>query len=231
MAWTAPRTWVPGELVTAALLNVHLRNNLLATLAAIVTTAGDIGYATAANTLSRLAIGTARQQLATNAGATAPEWVASLQSLMTAQGDIVYASAANTPAGLAKGTAGQVLTMGAAVPAWATAAAGSTIVTGSYTGNGATSMAVTGLGITPKYVEVWMREVTSGTVIPDYSWCFTTAEIMDDSANKMAIEGKPQYYREGKIIAFASGSFTVSDQDVDAHPNKNGVVYNYMVIG
>ena len=29
MAWTAPRTWVAGELVTAALLNTHLRDNLL----------------------------------------------------------------------------------------------------------------------------------------------------------------------------------------------------------
>ena len=29
MAWTAPRTWVAGEIVTAALMNAHLRDNLL----------------------------------------------------------------------------------------------------------------------------------------------------------------------------------------------------------
>jgi hypothetical protein len=28
MAWTAPRTWVVGEIVTAALLNTHVRDNL-----------------------------------------------------------------------------------------------------------------------------------------------------------------------------------------------------------
>ena len=28
MAWTAPRTWVTAELVTAALMNTHLRDNL-----------------------------------------------------------------------------------------------------------------------------------------------------------------------------------------------------------
>lgn len=28
MAWTAPRTWVAAEVVTAALLNTHLRDNL-----------------------------------------------------------------------------------------------------------------------------------------------------------------------------------------------------------
>ncbi len=30
MAWTAPRTWVTGETVTAALMNTHIRDNLLA---------------------------------------------------------------------------------------------------------------------------------------------------------------------------------------------------------
>jgi len=29
MAWTSPRTWVAGELVTAALMNAHVRDNLL----------------------------------------------------------------------------------------------------------------------------------------------------------------------------------------------------------
>lgn len=28
MAWTVPRTWVTGEIVTASLLNTHLRDNL-----------------------------------------------------------------------------------------------------------------------------------------------------------------------------------------------------------
>lgn len=27
MAWTAPRTWTTGEMVTAALLNLHIRDN------------------------------------------------------------------------------------------------------------------------------------------------------------------------------------------------------------
>ena len=30
MAWTAPRTWVTGEVVTASVMNVHVRDNLLA---------------------------------------------------------------------------------------------------------------------------------------------------------------------------------------------------------
>ena len=82
---------------------------------------GDLLYASAADTWARLAKGTARQQLAMNSGATAPEWVASIQSLLTTQGDILYASGANTPARLAKGTASQILRMnsGATAPEWA----------------------------------------------------------------------------------------------------------------
>lgn len=30
MAWTSPRTWVASEIVTAALMNTHVRDNLLA---------------------------------------------------------------------------------------------------------------------------------------------------------------------------------------------------------
>ena len=40
----------------------------------LLTTAGDIAYATAASTWARLGIGTGLQLLRTNAGATAPEW-------------------------------------------------------------------------------------------------------------------------------------------------------------
>jgi hypothetical protein len=56
-SWTAPRSWTTGELVTAAMLNTHLRDNLLETAPAKVTTAGDLLYGTGANALARLAIG------------------------------------------------------------------------------------------------------------------------------------------------------------------------------
>ena len=75
-----------------------------------VTTAGDLIYATGANAVARLAKGTARQVLAMNAGATAPEWQNSPQSLMTAKGDIIGASAAYTLARLAVGANDTVLT-------------------------------------------------------------------------------------------------------------------------
>lgn len=74
MAWTAPRTWVAAEVVTAAIMNTHVRDNQLETAVAKVTTAGDTIYATAANTLARLPIGVAKAVYTTNSGATAPQW-------------------------------------------------------------------------------------------------------------------------------------------------------------
>jgi hypothetical protein len=44
-------------------------------VADVVTTAGDLLYGTAADTVARLGIGTANQVLAVNSGATAPQWV------------------------------------------------------------------------------------------------------------------------------------------------------------
>ena len=87
-------------------------------------TTGDTVYASGATAISKLGIGTARQGLQTNSGATAPEWVDSPQSLMTAAGDTLYASGANTLAKLAKGSDDDVLTLAAGVPTWAAAAGG-----------------------------------------------------------------------------------------------------------
>lgn len=67
----------------------------------VVTTAGDIIYASGAGAFSRLAIGTAYQRVATNAGATAPEWVSDSQNtVVTTAGDTLYATANRTIARL-----------------------------------------------------------------------------------------------------------------------------------
>ena len=73
MAWTAPRTWVTAETVTAALMNAEIRDNFLETSAATVTTAGDIAFADAANSMgSRVALGAANTHLVSDG--SAPVW-------------------------------------------------------------------------------------------------------------------------------------------------------------
>jgi hypothetical protein len=74
MVWTAPRTWVSGEVLTAALLNTHVRDNLNQAGPAVVTTAGDLVYATGANALARVAIGAAGYGLLVDQAGTAFEY-------------------------------------------------------------------------------------------------------------------------------------------------------------
>ena len=89
MAWTAPRTWVTGETVTAALMNAHIRDNFLETSAATVTTAGDIAFADAANSMgSRLGISANSFHLTSDA--TQPVW----RVITGLVGDATYTSAA-----------------------------------------------------------------------------------------------------------------------------------------
>ena len=75
MAWTTPKTWASGYIVLAADLNTHLRDNLNVTAPAVMTTAGDIIYASGANTPARLAKSTTSTQYLANTGTSnVPAW-------------------------------------------------------------------------------------------------------------------------------------------------------------
>lgn len=97
----------------------------------LITTAGDILYGTAADTVARLGIGTAGKVLKVNSSATAPEWaVDPTTDVVTTAGDLIYATAADTVTRLGIGTAGQVLKVnsGATAPEWATPAGGGKVL-------------------------------------------------------------------------------------------------------
>jgi hypothetical protein len=78
MAWTAPRTWVTGELVTAAILNTYVRDNQdalrSASLAITSQAANDILYASSTTQWARLGAGTANKVLTTQGTGSAPTW-------------------------------------------------------------------------------------------------------------------------------------------------------------
>ena len=79
MAWTDGVTKATGNVITAAIWNSYLGagGNFDLTAPGVVTTAGDVVYATADNTLARLAIGgTTGHVLKVSAGGI-PEWGAS----------------------------------------------------------------------------------------------------------------------------------------------------------
>lgn len=107
------------------------------------------------------------------------------------------------------------------------------IKTGSYTGDGTTSQAITGIGFSPKFVKVYQKSDTPGTAIDSYE---TFAELLDDDPSGMSLFNRPaasppHAVIDDAIISLDSDGFTVDDDGVDSHPNKNLQVYNYYAIG
>ena len=78
MAWTVPADKLTGDLVSAASYNQMLgtSGDMSRTSAAVVTTAGDMTYASAANQMARIAGGTAAYVLTSNGATSAPSWQA-----------------------------------------------------------------------------------------------------------------------------------------------------------
>ncbi|KKM82267.1 hypothetical protein LCGC14_1321350 [marine sediment metagenome] len=103
------------------------------------------------------------------------------------------------------------------------------IKTGTYTGDGTTAQAITGVGFSPKYVRTWERITTEG-VIDVFE---TTPDIIDDNAAGVSIWfstiGVQVYFRA--IISLDADGFTVDDKGANFHPNSDGQVYNYLAIG
>jgi len=108
------------------------------------------------------------------------------------------------------------------------------IRTGTYTGDGTISQAITGIGFQPKYVKIWPRQTVDTTELITYE---TTAEIMDDNASGGAIAAftaaanYSDAFYANRIISLDADGFTVDDAAGDYDPNKNGQVYNYLALG
>ena len=255
MAWTAPTDRITGDIVTAAQWNALLgaTGDMSLTATGIVTTQGDTVYATAANTLARLAKGTAYQALAMNAGATAPSWQASPTSVLTTTGDLLYASGANTLARLAAGTSGYLLQSSGAgsAPAWASVSSGWSLVgsntTEQSTASGTASDLVTisGLSIaadSPIMILVNYRKTATGvqvsiglklnsTVIREASNASSTGIGMTSSASEVqdgwsVVNIGPRstnYLRGLTLISVASGATGINVQSLGAAVNTNQI--------
>lgn len=105
------------------------------------------------------------------------------------------------------------------------------LATGTYTGDGATSLAITGVGFAPKYVKIWPRITADTTATSIYE---TTDTIIDDNAAGQSfvhLSGGGHQSRVSGIIALGTDGFTVDDAGADSHPNTSGSVYNYLALG
>ncbi len=78
MPWQIPADKLTGDLIPAASWNTFLgtSGDMSRTSAAVVTTAGDMTYASAANQMARIAGGTATHVLTSNGPTSAPSFQA-----------------------------------------------------------------------------------------------------------------------------------------------------------
>lgn len=106
------------------------------------------------------------------------------------------------------------------------------IKTGTYTGDGATSLAITGVGFAPKFVMVSKRQ-TSFANLGAQEFMISTDQIVDDGASGggFSFGGGQTAFYENAIIALGADGFTVDDAGTDLSPNKASVVYNYLCLG
>lgn len=107
------------------------------------------------------------------------------------------------------------------------------IATGTYTGDGAESQGITGVGFQPKFVMI-ADQTTDGATFAQRAHSLTTDVIIDNDAQGLAIAlggpGADLAFDNG-IIALGADGFTVDDGAGDLDPNQNTIVYDFVVLG
>ena len=99
------------------------------------------------------------------------------------------------------------------------------IKTGTYTGDGSTSKAITGVGFQPKFVMIWDH---TSIVTPAASNCYMK---LDQSWGDIAYRMHDATAAANQINSLDADGFTVDDAGTDADPNRNGRVYDYLLLG
>jgi len=107
------------------------------------------------------------------------------------------------------------------------------IATGSYTGDGSTGQAITGVGFRPKYVKIWTHPtaLSSEYIFEklDQSWgdwSYYHIDVVPVGAGDHAHRADGSH-----INSLDADGFTVDDAGADLDPNANGVVYDYLALG
>lgn len=103
------------------------------------------------------------------------------------------------------------------------------IYLGTYTGDGTTSKAISGVGFEPLFVKIWVRPSSDGAAnmverIDNANWTdFGFAHIAGGGHGE----------RDDTIISMDADGFTVSDAGLgtDSDPNTSGETYDFMCIG
>ncbi len=214
MAFTVVPTITTGDVATAAWGNTHIKDNFAATGVGVAATAGHFVRVTGTTAVEE----------------ADPEDGAKLDGDHL---DIDFTPSNYTPS-TAPAEAADVDDLAAHLSGIDTLlGVDAQINTGSYTGDGATSQAITGVGFQAKYLVITRRSTIEADLgAKELIW--TTDVIIDDIAAGAAInEGVTNFpgVVDNSIITLGADGFTVDDDGADEHPNKNTTVYNYLALG
>ncbi|KKL75497.1 hypothetical protein LCGC14_2054320 [marine sediment metagenome] len=108
------------------------------------------------------------------------------------------------------------------------------IASGTYSGDGETSQAITGIGFTVLFVMIFWP-ITTETQVVNMGLIFTTNLFVDDNAAGFVINlddsGGNANTKINGIIATGADGFTVDDAAADRHPNTNAATYTFIAFG
>ena len=102
------------------------------------------------------------------------------------------------------------------------------IATGTYTGDGNATQAITGVGFEPVFLKIWERLAVNNDI---WRW-ETTDQLLTSSLAVEESDGDDSpVMRDDRIVSLDSDGFTVGDGATGSQPNASGVVYSYLAIG
>ena len=98
------------------------------------------------------------------------------------------------------------------------------IHTGTYTGDGGTELAITGVGFRPKFVLITRRIPVGGNL----NVCMKFGSTWGIYSFLMSVTA---FISSVGIKSFDADGFTVSDSTSNLDPNTSGVTYDYLALG
>ena len=220
MAWTTPKTWASGYVVSASDLTTHLRDNLNTTAPAIMSSQGYLLYVSGANTPARLAKNASAQRVLDNSGTNNnPAWAqvslttgvtgvlpvanggTNASSLADKSVLITQDSSTDTVSAAVMDASGELLIGGTSGPAVATLTAGTNITISN--GDGTISIATSALGFTA---------VASGsTAIAGNTATQVATAVMSDAYHYIIWDDSRSTGSGGTIIgSFVQGNETLA---------------------
>jgi hypothetical protein len=197
--------------------------------------AGDVLYASATNTLSKLPIGSEGQVLTINSGMPSWQNIGTMTNPMTNLGDIVYGGTGGTPTRLA-GSAGFLKSTGSSAPTWS-----SVSLTNDVTGvlpiaNGGTNSITTptsgGVSYGTGSAYAFTDAGSSGQVLKSNgaatpTWVNGGTMMLSGNSNNNSVNNRTLYF---PISGISAGSTTSSQAGTRNLMSRAGTVRNLYVI-